>query len=135
MRPQHRPHSREHRPRHGRILAECIVSLALLAVAVTASLSFSRAALLLTDEARLLVELGATAGAHAEATTPHACLGTGASGAFTAPRVAVTWTDAISPPAAQAVRHRNLNATLRFTPLANRDSAQLAFSAAGVCPW
>jgi hypothetical protein len=123
------------RPRHGRVLTECIVALGLVTVAISGSLTLSRAALLLSDEARLLGQLGAAAGALAERATADACGAATSTGTQNAPRVQVTWTDAISPPAAQSIRQRHLDATLYFTPLAGRDSTRYTIDAAGVCPW
>lgn len=123
------------RPRSGRILAECIVSLAVLAVGVTVSLTLSRASLLLADEARVMNELAATAGAQAERATADACSGTNASGEFTAARVRLNWIDALAPDAPQLTRQRHVQADVQFTPLANRDSSAFTIDAAGVCPW
>ena len=123
------------RSRHGRILAECIVSLAVLAVGVTVSLTLSRASLMLADEARLMNELAATAGAQAERATADACGAANASGQLSTPRMHFTWADAIAPLAPQPVRERHISATAQFTPLANRNSGSFTIDAAGVCPW
>ena len=123
------------RPRRGRILTECIVSLALLGVGVTVSLTLSRASLLLADEARLMNELAAIAGAQADRATADACSGAAASGQLSAPRLQFSWVDAVSPPAAQSIRQRHVSATVQFTPLSNRDSTSFTMDAAGVCPW
>jgi hypothetical protein len=123
------------RPRHGRILAECIVSLGVLAVGVTVSLTLSRASLVLADDARLMNEVAATAGAHAERATADACSSAVAAGQFSVPRIQFGWTDADLPSAAQLTRQRHVIATVQFSPLANRDSSSFAIDAAGVCPW
>jgi hypothetical protein len=124
------------RARHGRILAECIVSLGILAIGVTVSLTLSRASLLLADDARLMNELAATAGAQVERATADACTSASATGQLSTPRLQFTWVDAVSPPtASQATRQRHLQAMVQFTPLANRGSASFTIDAAGVCPW
>lgn len=132
--PRHHP-SRQRRPRHGRILTECIVALALAAVAISATMTLSRAALLLADEARLVTSLAATTTAVAERATADACISAAESGTATAPRIATTWTDAIAPTTTQDVRQRHIQSTLLFSPLAHRDSTTLTINAAGVCPW
>ena len=133
MRPTIHPHPKH--KREGRVLAECIVSLALLAIAVSASLTLSRASLMLADEARMMTELAATTTAQAEQTAADACTNTSASGQLTNTRLIVTWSDVISPSAPQSIRQRQLTATAHFTPLAERDSTTLTITAGGTCPW
>ena len=130
-----RKHSRPPRTRDGRILTECIASLAILAVGVAVSLTLSRASILLADEARLMNELAATAGAQAERTTHDACGTNSSAGQLTAPRISYNWIDAVSPPAAQPILQRHVIATAQFTPLSGRDSTTFVVDAAGVCPW
>jgi hypothetical protein len=128
------PRSRAHPPRprrHGRALAECVVAIALLGIAVSASSTLARAALTLTDDARILGRGLAGAMAQAERTTLEACGSGATTGSTVLPRHVLAWADVVTA----STRQRRVDITLHFSPLTQRPQAALAVNAGGICPW
>ncbi len=123
------------RSRLGKVLAECILALALSAIAVPAMLSLSRSAMQLTSEAVALSLAGTTASSTAERATLAACATHTMSGSSSSARVTTNWNDNEIVRDSQVVRSRDVTSAVKLSPLSIRDSAVVRIQGAGLCPW
>jgi len=121
---------RQYRPRHGRLLIECLIALVLLAVSGLTLTASTRAIASLADDAILVAHAQFIATSRAEQSLAQPCNSAPLINTLHAPRIATAATDA----KIGALNSRFVDAALAPPPLSIRDTQHLALSTARSCP-